>query len=194
MPDATGSETTDTECVNSRLGNAETYLSTDVPAFMHSTFDTETAPGSMAIAGLSAGGMCATMLALRHPGIYGTFADYAGLTSPTVGESVDPQATIHALFHGSAAAYAAHDPLNLLATNRYPGMAAWFEVGTADGGPLAAQHTLVPLAGRAGIATTAIEVPGAGHDFDLFAKGFSDSLPFLTYRLGLTPAPAGFSV
>jgi S-formylglutathione hydrolase FrmB len=190
MPDANGSVQADTECVDSPLGQAETYLTVDVPAYLRSTFGAETAPDSMAIGGLSAGGMCATMLALRHPTIYTAFGDYAGLTSPTVDEWVDPEATTNTLFGRSTAAYNAHDPLYLLAHNAYPTMGGWFEVGTADRDPLAAQQTLAPLAQQAGIATTAVEVPGAGHDFDLFAKAFADSLPFLTHRLGLTPAPA----
>ncbi|MGX7678832.1 alpha/beta hydrolase [Jatrophihabitans sp. DSM 45814] len=191
MPDANGSDNADTECVDSSRGNADTYLSVDVPAYVRSTFDAKTGPDSLAIGGLSAGGMCATMLALRHPAIYSTFADYAGLTSPTVGETVDPQDTINQLFNGSSAAYAAHDPLQLLASKSYPGMAGWFEVGTEDSGPLAAQRQLAPLARQAGIGTTAIEVPGGAHNFDFFARAFADSLPFLSYRLGLTGSPAG---
>jgi S-formylglutathione hydrolase FrmB len=191
MPDSNGSVSADTECVNSSLGNVETYLTVDVPAYMRSVFDARSTADSMAIGGLSAGGMCATMLALRHPALYGTFADYAGLTSPTVGEYVEPQATTDALFNGSTAAYNAHDPLYLLAHNSYPQLAGWFEVGSDDHGSVDAQNTLVPLARQAGIATTAVEVAGAGHDFDLFSKAFADSLPFLSYRLGLTPAPAG---
>jgi S-formylglutathione hydrolase FrmB len=186
MPDSNGSDFADTECVDSSIGNAETYLTVDVPAFVRANFGAATTPDSMAIAGLSAGGMCASMLALRHPTLYGTFGDYAGLTSPTVGESVNPAATIQSLFGGSVAAYQAHDPLHLLATNTYPGMAGWYEVGTDDGGPLAAQHQLVPLARSAGIEVHEVEVPGAGHTFSFFAQAFADSLPFLCSRLGLT--------
>ena len=191
MPDSNGSDFADTECVDSPLGNAETYLTVDVPAFMRANFGASTAPDSMAVGGLSAGGMCATMLALRHPTLYGAFGDYAGLTSPTVGESVNPQATTRALFGGSTAAYQAHDPLHLLATGTYPGMGGWFEVGTGDGGPLAAQRELVPMAQQAGIDVHAVEVPGAGHTFSLFAQAFADSLPFLSCRLGMTPDPTG---
>ena len=39
MPDATGSEDADSECVNSsRVGNAETYLTVDVPAYVRAAF------------------------------------------------------------------------------------------------------------------------------------------------------------
>ena len=102
MPDENGSFSGDTECVNSPRGNAETYITVDVPKFMRTHFNASTGKGSIAIAGLSEGGMCAAMLTLRHPDEYPVFADYSGLTSPTVEEAVDPPATIRALFGGSA--------------------------------------------------------------------------------------------
>jgi S-formylglutathione hydrolase FrmB len=193
MPDANGSGSADTECVNSPRGQAETYLTVDVPNFVRTSFGASTAPGSFAIAGLSAGGLCAIMLSLRHPALYPTFGDYSGLTSPTVGEIVQPDDTTRALFAGSKAAYAAHDPLALLGAGHYPKLAGWFEVGTADSAPLAAQRTLIPLARKAQITTCAVEIPGGGHDFDVWTKSFLDSLPWLSYRLGLTPAPADLS-
>lgn len=67
MPDPNGLRTVDSECVNSQFGRAETYLTVDVPAYLRSRFGAATGPHAMAAAGLSAGGTCATMLALRHP-------------------------------------------------------------------------------------------------------------------------------
>ena len=63
------------------------------------------------------------------------------------------------LFGGSKAEYDAHDPLVLLRTHTYPTLGGWFEVGTADSAPLAAQRTLVPLARGAGIATCSASFP-----------------------------------
>jgi len=113
------------------------------------------------------------------------------LTSPTVDESVNRADTTRDLFGGSSAAYDAHDPPALLRSRTYPRMGGWFEVGTADGGPLAAQRELVPLARSAGVVTCSVEIPGAGHAFGLWARAFKDSLPWLSSRLGLTPAPTG---
>ena len=79
MPDPNGLLTDDSECVNSKFGNAETYLVDDVPAFARSQFNASDSAGSLAIAGLSAGGTCSVMLALRHPQVYPTFASYSGL-------------------------------------------------------------------------------------------------------------------
>ena len=73
----------DTECSNSVFGNAETYLVKDVPAFMQANFNAAIGKHSLAVAGLSAGGTCATMLALRNPKIFSTFASYSGYASPT---------------------------------------------------------------------------------------------------------------
>jgi S-formylglutathione hydrolase FrmB len=186
MPDSNGSDSADTECVNSGRGQAETYLTEDVPNFVAKNFGAKTSGSSMAVAGLSAGGLCAIMLALRHPTLFSTFADYSGLTSPTVTEQVNVTATTRDLFNGSRAAYDAHDPLSLLTTNRYPRLGGWFEVGTADSGPLAAQHRLAPLARQAGIAVCTREIAGGGHSFAVWSQSFKDSLPWISERLGLT--------
>ena len=193
MPDENGSFTNDTECVNSPRGQAETYITEDVPDFMRTHFNASRAKGSLAIAGLSEGGLCSLMLTLRHPGEFVAFGDYSGLTSPTVEEAVDPAATIPVLFGGSQSAYDQHDPLYLLRHQRFPQTAGWFAVGTADHVPLEAQRTLVPLSKGAGILTCSQEVAGAGHTFTFWEGAFRDSLPFLSWRLGLTPKPGAGS-
>ncbi len=168
----------------------ETYLIVDVPAFARSHYNADISQGRMAIAGISEGGMCAMMVTLRHPQLFTTFGEYSGLTGPTVSEVIDAAATTAQLFDRSTAAYQAHDPLNLLRIAKYPGVAGWYEVGTADSGPLQAQRTLGPLAVAAGLQTCSVEVPGGAHDYDLWARAFKDSLPWLAYRLGLTGPPA----
>ncbi len=188
MPDQNGSVTNDTECTNSPRGKAETYITEDVPNFMRDHFNAKT--GVLAIAGLSEGGMCSLMLSLRHPDLFQTFADYSGLTGPTVEDAIAAQQTTDVLFGGNTQEYERHNPINLLKTRDYAKLAGWFEVGTADHAPLAAQRTLVPLAVKAGIRTCWREVAGAGHSFDLWAQAFRDSLPFLSWRLGLSPQPA----
>ncbi len=187
MPDPNGYATVDTECVNSRFGNAETYLVDDVPAYVRSRFHAATGKGSLAIAGLSAGGTCSVMLALRHPAVYPTFASYSGFSSPQYEETTRAQ-TIDTLFGGSTAAFDAHDPTVLLGQGRFDGMAGWFEVGDGDTQPLAAARVLQPAAARAGIATCLLVRPG-GHDFDLWSQALVDSFPWLAWRLGLTPEP-----
>ncbi|HEX3980799.1 MAG TPA: alpha/beta hydrolase-fold protein [Acidimicrobiales bacterium] len=188
MPDPNGYATVDSECVNSKFGNAETYLVDDVPAFARRQFSASSAPGSLAIGGLSAGGTCSIMLALRHPTAYPTFATFSGFASPQYQETSLAE-TIDTLFGGSEARFAEHDPVQLLRNGRFDGMAGWFEVGNQDQQPLEAARNLQPAALAAGIATCIAVRPG-GHDFDLWSQALVDSFPWLSWRLGLTPEPA----
>ncbi len=187
MPDPDGLQTVDSECVNSKFGNAETYLTVDVPAYARAHLNASKAPGSLAIGGLSAGGTCSVMLALRHPSVYPTFASFSGFASPQYQETSLSE-TIDTLFGGSDAAFAAHDPTQLLKDGTFDGMAGWFEVGDQDQDPLEAARNLQPAALKAGIATCILVRPG-GHDFDLWSQALQDAFPWLSWRLGLTPEP-----
>ena len=188
MPDPNGRATVDSECVNSRFGNAETYLVQDVPAYARSELHAASGPGSMAIGGLSAGGTCSVVLALRHPDLFPTFASFSGFAAPQYQETSRSE-TVDILFGGSTQAYDAHDPTVLMKQRRFTGLAGWFEVGDQDAEPLAAARTLAPAAHAAGIATCLLVRPG-GHDFDLWSQALSDSFPWIAWRLGLTGEPA----
>jgi S-formylglutathione hydrolase FrmB len=193
MPDINGSLTADTECVDSPVGNAETYLTVDVPAAVQQRFGTKPPGRSWALAGLSEGGACAIMLALRHPDLFGTFGDFGGLSGPRVGESdTDTDSTVAELFGGSRQEFAAHEPAGLLATGNpaFRNLGGWFEVGGDDGDPVAAAQELAPLAAAAGISTCLIVVPDGGHTFDVWSAAFRRSLPWMAARLGLVPATA----
>ncbi len=188
MPDINGSWDGDTECVNSTMfGDVETYLTKTVPQFMQKKFNASTTAGSLAVAGLSEGGLCATTLALNHPREYVAFANYSGAVSPTY-QSDSQQQTISALFGGSQASYNASNPPYLLTHQRFAGLSGWFETGTQDLGGLRAAHTLQGLAASAGIGTC-LATPSGGHDFALWQQAFSDSLPWLSGKLKLTPQP-----
>lgn len=195
MPDINGSLTGDSECVDSPLGAVETYLTVDVPAAAQQELGTlPTGPGWV-VAGLSEGGSCSIMLALRHPAEFTAFGDYSGLAGPRVGETnADTADTVTQLFGGSQQAFAAHEPSALLGANRYPELGGWFEVGADDDEPYQAFRELVPLARAAGITTCQVVVPGGGHTFDVWSSAFRASLPFFAERLGLVarsdPPPA----
>jgi S-formylglutathione hydrolase FrmB len=189
MPDINGSLDEDSECVNSgAFGQVETYLSQTVPAFMRKNFNASTAPGSIAMAGLSEGGMCATTMALLNPKEIPVFANYSGDEGP-IYQSGNQQQTIQALFGGSVASFDAHNPPYLLTHQRYAGMSGWFEAGAQDATSLKAALALQPLASNAGIDTCIATPPGA-HNFDFWTQAFHDSLPWLSWKLKLTPQPA----
>ncbi len=187
MPDANGSVLGDSECVDGSAGNAETYLTVDVPAFMHAHFGTPLTRG-FAVAGFSEGGTCAVLLALRHPGLFTGFADFSGLTSPSLTERVNAAVTARDLFHGSMKEYLAHDPLELLKAHRLHG-GAWFEVGANDTAHVPSQRQLVALADKSGLSVCASEVPGAGHTYGFWGQALVDAMPTLSGELDITAAP-----
>ena len=196
MPDINGSLTADTECVDSPVGNAETYLTVDVPAAVQQQLGTKPPGQGWAVAGLSEGGACAVMLALRHPELFPTFGDFGGLLGPRLGETnADTASTVAQLFGGSQQAFAAHEPTDLLNTGNpaYRRLGGWFEAGSADPEPLAAVQQLAPLAQRAGIGTCLVVVPDGEHTFDVWSAAFRSSLPWMAARLGLVPTTAGLT-
>ena len=161
-----------------------------VTAFGIEQYQLSTNPQRWAIGGLSAGGECALMVALRNPTVYPTFLDYSGLLGPRTGDDNSVGSSVQDLFGGSESAFAAHEPLDILKSRTFPGLSGWFEVGSEDGAPLQAQDELVPAARAAGITVCAVEVPGGGHTFQLWAAAFENSLPWLAARLdGLPPVP-----
>jgi enterochelin esterase-like enzyme len=188
MPDINGSLAGDSECVNSTmLGDVETYLTKTVPQFMQKNFNASTTPGSMAIAGLSEGGLCATTLALNNPKVYSAFANYSGDESPTYQDDNKAQ-TIQTLFGGSQANYNAHNPPYLLTQEHFTGLSGWFEAGAQDSQSLQAARALHALAFNAGIDACIMTPPGA-HNFDFWTQAFQNSLPWLSWKLKLTPEP-----
>ncbi len=189
MADENGSLTGDTECVDGTRGNAETYLTVDVPRFVAKRFGTATAPQQWAIGGLSEGGMCGLMLSLRHPDVFRTFLDFSGLIGPRSGEGNTDGTTAQDLFGGNEAELDAHQPQQLMRRQRFPQLAGWFEVGTNDTGPLQAMEQLVPEARRAGIAVCYRKIPGGEHTFQVWSASYRDALPWLSERLGLTKGP-----
>jgi S-formylglutathione hydrolase FrmB len=189
MPDINGTVDADSECVDGPAGRVETYLTVDVPRFVDQVFHAAPPGRRWAVAGLSEGGSCSLVLALRHPQVFETFGDYAGLAGPRAGETnADTASAVTVLFGGSPAAFSAHEPADLLASRRYPQLGGWFEVGDADAEPAAAVGTLVPAARKAGITTCEVVVPGGGHTFAVFSQAFADSLPWMAGRIGAGPA------
>jgi len=187
IPDNNGNAQ-DTECSNSTFGNAETYLVKDVPAFMSATFNAAVGKGRLAVAGLSDGGTCATMLALRNPSVFTTFASYSGYSDPTYLDD-DAAQTIVTLYGSSGIDYREHDPVHLLSGGRFPGMGAWFTAGAQDSPPVQDARQLAQLADGADMAQVCLSTPPGVHSFQFWADAFRDSLPWLSWRLGLTPAP-----
>ena len=179
--DQNGSATGDTECVDGPQGNAETFLTADVSAFVSGQLELAPDPGRWGVVGFSEGGTCALDLVLRHPEVYRHVVDLGGDDRPTFG---NPAHTLSALFGGSRAALAAHDPAQLLATRRYPGCTAWFTAGADDPRNLAIAQRFAVEAARAGM--TEHEFTGvSGHNWQFASQALARIMPDLAPELGL---------
>lgn len=184
MPDVNGSFWADTECVNGTAGNAETYLTQDVPTWAIAHLSAAPARGSWAIAGASEGGYCALMLALRHPTRYATFADFSGLARPTASGGA------MSLLRGSRTQLAAYLPAKLMSNYQGPALAGWFSVGGSDGGTTRAVVTMAHKARTHGITTHLIVMPGAHHTWRVWRSAYADAWPWLATQLGTTSPPS----
>jgi S-formylglutathione hydrolase FrmB len=183
-PDINGSTEGDTECVDGRRGNVETYLMTDVVNFVRDTYNAATGPSSLAVLGLSTGATCSLMLGARHPDQIVAVGDFSGEVRP----DVDNGNTLQDLFGGDQAAFDAYDPTKIIPTKQYPNMGIWFESGVDDAGSVAAQNQMAPIARAAGMQVCIGTMQG-GHDFTVWTRSFQLTLPWFSGRLGLTPMP-----
>ncbi|MGW5381007.1 alpha/beta hydrolase [Nocardia sp. NPDC003963] len=181
LADGTGGQFRNPLCVDSRLGNAATYLSVDVPQWVRTHLQVDPDPRAWAVGGLSAGGTCAVQLATTRPGTYPTFLDMSGQAEPFLG---DRDTTIREIFGGDAQAFARNDPTELLARNRYPDSAGAFVVGLQDTENREAVERLAAAARAAGMDVHLTEVPGR-HNFTVWSVGLEKELPWLGHRLGL---------
>jgi S-formylglutathione hydrolase FrmB len=181
MPDGTGGQVANPLCMDSALGKADTYLSSDVVAWTTSALKVDPNHAHWAVGGLSYGGTCALQLAVAHPGLFPTFFDASGQQAPTLGGHAR---TVAAAFGGNEHAWAAVDPLHELAAHQEPGSAGYVAVGGNDGRYRPQALAVTAAARGAGISITYRELPG-GHNWGVWRAALGDALPWLAARMGL---------
>jgi S-formylglutathione hydrolase FrmB len=184
IPDINGSLRADSECVRSpRGGDVERYLTVDVPRWAVAHLPASPDRRDWAIGGLSEGGTCSIMLALRDYPAFRAFADLSGLARPTVGDRDNPPATIRQYFDGSRAAYDEHDPLWLLGHDRYPGLSGWLGCGAGDVAVRRDQRSVAAAARAAQVSVHDEVVPGR-HSWQVWAGELQRLLPWLWGLIG----------
>lgn len=181
VADGTGSTIANPLCVDSPLGNVDTYLSQDVPKWIESSLQVNDDPHSWTIGGLSYGGTCSIQMATNHPDVYPTFLDLSGQAEPTLG---DRGRTVSEAFGGNEAAFVAVNPMDLLKTKKYPDSGGAFVVGADDNDYKPGQQAMYDAAKAAGMDVRYLEVPG-GHSFAVWSEGLKQELPWLMQRVGL---------
>lgn len=182
VPDQLGAETANPMCLDSKLGQVETYLTRDVPAWIRHRLTVDERRDAWTIAGLSQGGTCALQFAVRAPDVYGNFIDLAGQREPTLGTREE---TVKAAFDGDEAAFTRVNPMDVLARDRFPRTAGVIVAGAGDATYRQGDAEVFDACRRAGMDVRWRELPG-GHDWTVWRPGLYDSLPWLAERTGLS--------
>jgi len=185
IADQSGSFTNDTECLNSSHGNAETYLTVDVPNYIKTHYRVSDNPINWGIGGFSEGGMCGAMLTLTHQNIFRHFLDMSGDPDPFLD---DYSQTLPVLFHNSMKDQEEHNIDWLLENEKLqPDLTAQFAIGGADSKKLIKEmrqsyyHSL-----KRNIPSSFEIIANDGHSFNTWSLSYSDALPKLSYYLGAT--------
>lgn len=176
LVDENGGFTRDSECV----GPSETYVVDDVRAWAVSALGARADARSWAVGGSSEGGWCALMLGLRHPDRYSTLLDFGGLDRPTHSGGA------LRLFGGSRhrmRRYSLHALVRTPAPRR-DGLAAWLEVGAADGGTTRAVRRSAALLSAHGIPTHLVVIPHAHHTWRVWRHCLDDAFGWAATRVG----------
>ncbi|OUE26888.1 putative esterase [Clavibacter michiganensis] len=182
MPDQLGSADANPMCVDSPLGNSDTYLSVDVPAWIHAHLRVLDDRTAWSLLGFSQGGTCAAQLGAGHPDVFGSFVDISGEIGPWTGPT-----TIDVAFGGSHDRYAASIPSAVMSENRpYADTQAVFCVGEDDSGYRPGVEQVEAAAHAAGIDARLAISPNSAHDWGTVKWCVADALPTLGQRLGLT--------
>jgi S-formylglutathione hydrolase FrmB len=181
MPDALGATTANPMCLDSRLGDVETYLARDVPDWVNRTFVVDPNPAAWVIGGFSYGGTCALQLAVRAPDVYRSFINIAGQKEPTLGSR---ERTVEAAYGGNDDKFTQVNPLDVMARQRFPGTGGYFVVGRDDTDVNKDLRQVDEAAIGSGMNTSWIELPGR-HSWDVAAQALTGALPWVAVRTGL---------
>ncbi len=181
MPDPNGAFTADTECVNGKRGNAETYLTQDVRNFARDQLHASTDRKHWAVGGLSEGGYCGAMLTLRHPDTFSIFLDFGG--DPNANTKGGPSALFTGSAKDAATAAANYDLHNLLQSHDPKNhLGGWFISGAGDQDVVKSNRELNTLAIAKHVDAHLFVVHGR-HTFDTWKQSLAHAFPDTAERI-----------
>lgn len=185
VPDPNGSQSANTMCMDSRIAQADTFLTEDVVGWISSTLAVDTDHRQWAAGGFSFGGTCALQLGTRHPGLFPAVLAFSAEAEPALAK--DRNRTIEAAFPGDPDAFTRQTPLAIMATQRFDGSLAYLTAGSGDPEFLGYLRTLTAAAEKAGFSVHSHVVEGAGHSWDTSSLRLADALDQLARRWGIRP-------
>lgn len=181
--DPNGSSSANTLCMDSRIAEADTFLSRDVPQWIEQNLDVDPDHRQWAVGGFSFGATCAMQMGTRHPDIYASVLAFSSEREPALAK--ERQKTIDAAFGGDVAAFDAQTPLNIMEKRRFDGHSIYFGAGSRDPEFIGYMGELSGAARSAGFAVEAQPVANAGHSWETASWGLPPALDFMAKRWGI---------
>ncbi|MCW3767300.1 esterase family protein [Paenarthrobacter sp. PAE-2] len=182
--DPNGSANGNTMCMDSRIAQADTFLSQDVPAWISQTLDVDNDPRQWAVGGFSFGATCAVQMGTRHPDLYPSVLAFASEQEPALAK--ERQKTIDVSFGGDTASFEAQTPLQLMKQGNFAGKTAYFAAGAKDPEFLGYMEVLSAAAGEAGFMIETREIANTGHSWDMASRALPGALDFMAVRWGIS--------
>ncbi|MCB1254454.1 MAG: esterase [Austwickia sp.] len=186
VADQTGSPWNDTLCMDTAtFGKVETYLNTDVVAWITTHLRVSPDRSDWLVAGYSNGGLCAARFAARYPDRWGNVLNISGEEFPG---SDNPSKHLSEFFGGDKAAY---DQLRLptvLAATRFTD--TWFvtTVSADDPHHLAGERRVAAAAAASGARSHYLQFATGGHGVETLKQALDKGLDLFYPRLGLDSA------
>ena len=184
-PDQNGSSSHNSLCVDSPVyGKAETYLSSDVPAWIRAELPVANQPQQWAIGGFSQGGTCSTQLGARHPKVYGNMLPADGELEPTQGRQ---EQMIRDYFGGDKRRFLAQVPARAMLERAPSHQRLFTAAGSND---KESQHNMMVIAKaatQAGMKVQAVVTQGSGHDWHTVKTAWEPGLEWMGEAMGLGP-------
>ncbi|WP_219106346.1 esterase family protein [Austwickia sp. TVS 96-490-7B] len=182
----------DTLCMDTELyGKAETYVNTDVVAWIKSHLNVRQQRADWVIAGYSNGGLCAARFVTRHTSTWGNALDISGEEFPG---SDAPAKTLSRMFNGDKAAYDATRVPTMMASANFADTWTVFTICADDTHHITGARRKTGAARKSGAHAVYIETRRGGHgvvalDFGL-DRGFDALYPRLGFDAELSPEDA----
>ncbi|MFS0729122.1 alpha/beta hydrolase-fold protein [Curtobacterium sp. 1P10AnD] len=166
-----------TMCVDSRLGDVDTYVTRDVPAWAEAHLPVTRDRVRWGLVGFSQGATCAVQFLTGHPS---DFAAALAISSELQPIDQSPQHSADQAFGGSVARWKAAAPRALMAEHApYRGHDLWLTAGSSDREFTENARLLGAAAARAGIRTRFMPAPKSGHDWNTVQWSLRSQLPQL---------------
>lgn len=183
VADQSGESMADTLCMDTPyFGNVETYVNTDVVAWIREHLRVTADRSGWVVSGYSNGGLCSARFFARHPDVWGNALSISPEEFPG---SDHPDRTLADYFGGDQRAYDEERLPRIYSGADLRGRWAIYSVAVDDDAHLAGVRRLAEAARRAGAHVIDWEFPTGGHGSEAMHQALDKGYDLLYPRLGL---------